>query len=247
MVESWGGVSVFAHQRGLGECPSWWGSVMVADWWRRGWWWGCRSAQCPYCCPPPQHRGAQLVILYLSKAEGEGVGQPQKRDGCTRESTEVLLRARCKPAERGSFGNSSKTTSGELDLYLTRAHISHEARKIKRTLSPPCSCCVQVWPDRFCSLTNTCNIHNQCALRNGKSPCLLMDALTEEEEMRRRRRMGGGERGMSRVPDRGICSAAAASAVNSHAWTHIHSGDKRKGTTTHFGSLKARYSSVDPL
>lgn len=71
-----------------------------------------------------------------------------------------------------------------------------------------------------------------------------MDALTEEEEMRRRR-MGGGERGMSRVPDRGICSAA--SAVNSHAWTHIHSGDKRKGTTTHFGSLKARYSSVDPL
>lgn len=96
VVESWGGVSVFAHQRGLGECPSWWGSVMVADWWRRGWWWGCRSAQCPYCCPPPQHRGAQLVILYLSKAEGEGVGQPQKRDGCTRESTEVLLRARCK-------------------------------------------------------------------------------------------------------------------------------------------------------
>lgn len=137
MVESWGGVSVFAHQRGLGECPSWWGSVMVADWWRRGWWWGCRSAQCPYCCPPPQHRGAQLVILYLSKAEGEGVGQPQKRDGCTRESTEVLLRARCKPAERGSFGNSSKTTSGELDLYLTRAHISHEARKIKRTPNPP--------------------------------------------------------------------------------------------------------------
>lgn len=53
---------------------------------------------------------------------------------------------------------------------------------------------------------------------------MLMDAPTEEEEMWRRR-VGGGERGMSRAPGRCICSAAA-SAVNSHAWTHIYSGMK---------------------
>lgn len=72
VVERRGGVSVFAHQRGWGERPSRWGSVVVADRWWRGWW-GCWPAQRPYCCPPtpPQHRGAEPGILSLNVDEGQ--------------------------------------------------------------------------------------------------------------------------------------------------------------------------------
>lgn len=85
VVERRGGVSVFAHQQGWGERPSPLGSVVVADWWWRGWW-GCRPAQRPCCCSPtlPQHRGTQPSILIWGedgRRAGRGVGQSRRRDG----------------------------------------------------------------------------------------------------------------------------------------------------------------------
>lgn len=194
VVESQGGVSVFAHRRGWGERPSCWGSVVVADRRWRGWW-GYWPAQRPYCCAPmpPQHRGAEPGILSLNKDERRvwrGVGRSRRWDWDKNMSLGIHT----------NWFQDLDATLQERIIWKqgwARSPLrksAHYSWEIQHTLCSPAagSRCGQT--SSTLSQTHARNIHCSVFPVVGLVPYLLMDI----PRATRRRWGGGGERGEGR-------------------------------------------------